>query len=47
VKPEGQQKDMGGTVLRMLRQVIAVKALNLGTHAEFERTFPFLKAYWR
>eukprot|EP00937_MAST-01D_sp_MAST-1D-sp2_P004052 g4052.t1 len=44
---EGGQQDLGGTVLRMLKQVIAVKALGLGSHAAFESKYPFLKLYWR
>mmetsp|Transcript_36079 Transcript_36079/g.84274 ORF Transcript_36079/g.84274 Transcript_36079/m.84274 type:complete len:110 (-) Transcript_36079:219-548(-) len=44
--PVGQQKDMGGTVLRFLRQVIAHPALGLGPHSAFEGEYPFLRQYW-
>ena len=44
--PAGQQKDLGSTALRMLKQVVAVPELKLGTHARLERTHPFLKLYW-
>ena len=44
--PAGQQKDLASTALRMLKQVVAVPALKLRTHAQLEHTHPFLKLYW-
>lgn len=44
--PVGQQKDVGGTVLRLLKQVVAVPQLKLGTHAKYIKDYPFLKLYW-
>ena len=45
-KDHGPQRDLGDTVLRMLRQAVAVPALGLGTHAAFVSEYPFLAVYW-
>ena len=44
--PVGRQKDMGGTVLHMLKGAVGHPALNLGSHAEYVQKYPFLRLYW-
>ena len=42
-----QKKDLGNTVLHMLKQAIRVPQLELGTQDSFVHEFPFLELYWR